>query len=180
MAGAPVPGGQRGSMKFEGLQVPDKTALVAENGQAFVPLPVPAMPTQLNAQMAQQPVAKPTVRRTNELFPELPPTQGKDLICTVAIMQDGTHRFMEPFYAAHAEWAVLRDYIREWAQANRVDVLFEFSSDASECGYLVPRTRTSREELERRLREAMSGDNSPIQPSVPVNKRKTRSRKVDI
>ncbi len=149
MAGAPVPGGQRGSMKFEGLLPPEKPALVAENGQAFMPVQVPVMPMQ---QAVQQPVMMTgSGQRVNELFPELPATEGRDLICTVALMQSGVHRFMEPFYASATEWPILRDYIREWAQANRVDALFEFPADASECSYLVPRTLTTREELQRKL-----------------------------
>ncbi len=173
MAGAPVPGGQRGSMKFEGLQVPDKPALVAENGQTFMPVQTPAMPAQqAMMQQTMQPamLTMPT-QRTNELFPELPPTEGKDLICTVALMQGGVHRFMEPFYASVVEWPVLRDYIREWAQANRVDALFEFPSDASECSYLVPRTLTSREELQRKLDAARDNTGLSSQKEQTTPKR---------
>ena len=180
MAGAPVPGGQRGSMKFEGLQVPDKPALVAENGQAFMPVQAPVMPTQqVTMQHAQPMMMTASGQRVNELFPELPATEGRDLICTVALMQGGVHRFMEPFYASATEWPILRDYIREWAQANRVDALFEFPADASECSYLVPRTLTSREELQRKLDAAREGTGLSSQKEQTTPKRiRTKAKPV--
>ena len=168
MAGAPVPGGQRGSMKFDGFTPPPvmmvtptpSVEFTAHEGQLSNGVVTAPPQVMYQAQpVPVQPQAQMMIPSSTLSIPELPPTLGNELMCAFAFLKDGNIQYTKPFLASDYEFQVIREYVREWADEQRLQAVMEFAQPSTTCVYRVPeRKGTTMEELVRRMREHQSVD----------------------
>ena len=77
-------------------------------------------------------------------------------MCTFAFLKEGNIQYTKPFLASDYEFQVIREYVREWADEQRLQAVMEFAQPSTSCVYRVPeRKGTTMEELVRRMRKGV-------------------------
>ena len=137
MAGAPVPGGSRGSMRMEGFVPPSPSVLAP---------PVASSGVMVASVQQQETVRSPYARDTDSVappvaWPDLASAPlGTGLLWTMlAVVGTRIHPLPgSPYRCAPEEWPVIAEYFRDWARRQGWSGLFSWAASDAECAWIAP------------------------------------------